>query len=92
MSAKARVRIKQHFVTFFSPGTFFSEMTTKSISSWNVKRAQKMAEAITERHAATPYGFQFSTRGRTGRDLDSRELATNGMYYLHGKVETLRHV
>jgi hypothetical protein len=84
--------MQKHFVTFFSPGTFVSEDTTKEIDSWDVEKAKKMAHSITERYAATPFGFQFTTRSRGSDDLDSKVSAKSPMYYLGGKVETLEEV
>lgn len=84
--------MKKHFVTFYSPGTFVSEETTKEIASWDVQAAMKMAHSITERHAATPYGFRFSTRSRGDGDLDSKVTERSPLYWLGGKVETLEEV
>ena len=84
--------VEKHFVTFYSPGTFFHETTRKEIDSWDVEKAKKMAAKITERYNATPFGFQFSTRGRGPDDLDSRELRSSGMYYLNGRIRTLDQV
>lgn len=84
--------MKKHFVTFYSPGTFVSETTTKPIDSWNVDAAVAMARKTKERHGATPYGFRFSTKGRTDDELDSHEIAHSGMYYLGGTVLTLKDV
>jgi hypothetical protein len=84
--------MQQHFVTFYSPGTFMSEETTKSIDSWDVKTAMKMAHDIIERYAATPFGFQFTTRSRGEKDLDSKKASESPMYYLGGRVETLAQV
>lgn len=82
----------RHFVTFYSPGTFFAEQTEKPIESWDVDTAKAMAEKITERHNAKPYGFRFSTRSRGPNDLDSKVTKTSGMHYLHGKIETLAEI
>lgn len=82
----------KHFVTFYSPGTFFAEDTTMPIESWDVERAKDLARGIKERHGATPYGFQFSSRERGPEDLDSHETARSGTYFLGGKVETLAEV
>lgn len=87
-----KIVMKKHYVTFFSPGTFFSEHTTKEIDKWDVKKAMKMADNIVERYSATPYGFRFTTRGRTADDFDSKELARSNMYYLGGRIETLEEV
>ncbi len=82
----------QHFVHFLSPGTFVSEESSKPIDSWDVAAACEMAHEINERYGATPYGFRFSTRSRGEQDLDSKETASSGIYYLGGKVETLAEV
>lgn len=82
----------RHFVTFYSPGTFVAEESTRPIAAWDVVQAKAMAKTIKERHGATPYGFRFTTRGRGSADLDSREQARSPMYYLGGTVETLAEV
>ena len=84
--------MKAHFVTFFSPGTFLAESTTKPIHSWNVDEAVKMSRTIKERYGALPYGFQFSTRTRGVNDLDSKVDKKSHMYYLGGRIETLKEV
>ena len=80
--------IEKHFVTFASPGTIFSETTERQIDSWDVDKAVQMARNITERHAAKPYGFYFTTRTRGPEDLDSKVTATSPLYYLGGHIET----
>jgi len=87
-----KVVMEKHFVTFFSQGTFVAETSCLSIDSWDVEEAKKKARGIKERHDAVPYGFRFSTRSRGVDDLDSKETKTSGMYYLGGKVETLKQV
>lgn len=84
--------MEKHFVTFYSPGTFVSETTERSIDSWDVATAIEMARAVTERHGATPYGFRFTTRGRADDELDSRVIAKSNFYYLGGRIETLADV
>lgn len=84
--------MEAHFVTFYSPGTFFAEDTTQPIPSWDVDTAKAMARAVRERHGAVPYGFRFTTRRRDDDELDSRVSATSRMYYLGGTVETLAQV
>lgn len=84
--------MERHFVTFYSPGTFVAETTTKPIDAWNVDDAVAMAALIDERHGAKPYGFRFTTRGRSEDDLDSKVIATGPMHYIGGKVETLAQV
>lgn len=85
--------MQKHFVTFYSPGTFVSEESTKEIASWDVPAAQAMAGDVEERYGAKPYGFRFSTRTRGPDDLDSKVTNTSPMYYLpHCKVETLAEI
>jgi hypothetical protein len=84
--------MRKHFVTFFSPGTFVSEETTKQIDSWDIDTAVDMAAKIRERYGARPYGFQFSTRERGPDDFDSRETETSPIHYIGGKVETIDDV
>jgi hypothetical protein len=84
--------LQKHFVTFYSPGTIVAETTEKPIDYWNVDATVKMAEAITERHNARPYGFRFTTRGREENDLDSKVVAKSCFYYLSGKIETIEQV
>lgn len=86
------MKVQKHFVTFYSPGTFVAEDTTKRISAWDVDLAKQMVSDIKERYGATPYGFQFTTRGRGEYDLDSKVIATSPFYWLGGKVETLEQV
>lgn len=82
--------MQAHFVTFYSPGTFVAEQSTKPIGSWDVEEAVKMADEIEERYGAVPYGFQFTTRSRADDELNSKVTATSPTYYLpHCKIETL---
>lgn len=84
--------MKQHFVTFLSPGTFVAETNVKPIASWDVNLAMDMARTIVQRYNATPYAFQFTTRGRSDSDLDSAVIATSPTYYLGGVIETLEEI
>ena len=84
--------IKQHYVQFASPGTFVPETRLEKIDKWDVDEAVRMARSVTERHGATPYGFQFVTRGRMDDELDSKVIETSNFYYLGGKVETLEEI
>ncbi len=84
--------ISQHFVTFLSPGTFVSEETTKPIASWDVEIAVAMARNVTERHNSVPYGFIFTTRSRSEKDLDSKEVKRSKCHYLGGRILTLADV
>lgn len=84
--------MRQHFVTFYSPGTFVAETTEKPIASWDVPLAVKMAQEITERYNARPYAFRFTTRERADDELDSKVVAKSGMHFFGGKIETLAQV
>lgn len=85
--------MRKHFVTFFSPGTFVAETSEKPISGWRVAEALGMVSKIEERYGARPYGFQFSTRARGPRDLDSKVVRRSHMYYLpHCRVIALKDV
>ncbi len=84
--------MKKQFVTFYSPGTFVSEETVKEIDSWDVAKAQKMAESISERHNAIPYGFKFHTKERGPKDLDSHITLRSPMYFINCKIETRKEI
>lgn len=84
--------VKKHYVTFYSPGTFVAEESTREIDSWDVAKARAMADSIVERYGAQPYGFQFSTRARGANDFDPKEVARSPMHYVHCKVETLAEI
>lgn len=88
-------------VTFFSPGTFFAESTTKEIASRDTRLAARMARDITERHGARPYGFSFATRitgdpqpdGRGGfLKAPSDDVDVTGLYFLGGELVTYDEV
>ena len=81
--------MERHFVEFFSPGTFCAETNVRSISSWDVDKALKMAKGITQRYNAKPYAFEFFTKGRTDEELDSHEINRSGTYYINGVIKTL---
>lgn len=84
--------MRKRFVTFYSPGTFVSEETTKHIDKWDIDKAVEMSQEITERHAAKPYGFRFTTRERADDELDSKVREKSNMYYLGGDVFTLEEI
>lgn len=88
----ADIAVQQHFAVFYSPGTFVAETTEKPVSRWDVAEAVALADSITERYGATPYGFRFITRGRAADELDSRQIAASPMHYLDCKVETLEEI
>jgi len=78
---------EKHFVTFYSPGTFVSETSTKEIDSWNVDQAVAMARSIKERHGAVPFGFAFETQVSDG--WEPKTVRKSGMYYLGGRLLTI---
>lgn len=67
--------MRQHFVTFYSLGTFLSETTCRPIDSWDITKSMEMARTIKERYDATPFGFRFSTHERGDMDMDSKKVA-----------------
>lgn len=93
--------MRQHHVTFCSPGTLFDEQTTELIQEWDVQVATLRAEAIVERYNARPFGFFFTTvitaapvpdgEGSTLEVLP-REVARSGMHYLGGKIVTIDEI
>jgi len=84
--------LEKHFVIFYSPGTMVAEQSSMFIDSWDVDKAVEMARGIKQRHGATPYGFRFSTRGRTDEELDSKEIKSSNFYFLGGEIRTLAQV
>lgn len=84
--------MQKHFVTFFSPGTFVHETSELPIDSWDVDAAVKLASTIRERHGATPFAFQFSTRGRSEKELDSKVVKESPRYFLGGDVFTVEQL
>jgi len=81
--------MKQNFIRFFSPGTFVAEITYKPIKEWDVAKAKKIADSITERYDATPYAFQFLTLARGDNELDSKIVKKSNLYFINCKVSTL---
>jgi hypothetical protein len=84
--------VEKHFVTFYSPGSMFSETDTFEVPSWEVDAAVKLSKDVRQRYSARPYAFYFTTRTRSPDDFDSREIARSNLYYLGGKVETRAEV
>lgn len=84
--------MQQHYVLFYSPGTFFTEQNSVAIDSWDVKKAIELSKDIFQRYGARPFGFQFITKSRSESELDSKETARSNMYYLGGRIETFEDV
>jgi hypothetical protein len=86
--------IKKHYVTFYSPGTFFTESSRKEIESWETKKAVEMSKDILERYNAKPHSFQFSTIitaepvKEEGIELqvEEKEVKRSGVYFLGGRL------
>lgn len=84
--------MKKHFVDFYSPGTFVSEVDRKEINSWDIEAAQEMATSIIQRYNARPYGFRFVTMERLEDDFTPKEIEKSGIYYLGGMTYTLEEL
>ncbi len=84
--------MEKYFVTFYSPGTFVAETSTRSVDEWDVAAARELANEISERYGATPYAFRFTTRSRGPEDLDSKQTKASPTYYLGGVVRTIEEV
>lgn len=87
---------QKHFVEFFSPGTLFAEQSTRPIESWDTAQAVELANGITERHGAKPYGFRFVTKivsdpvsdGQGGfLDVIPKQTAHSGTHFLGGELK-----
>ena len=86
--------ITKHYVTFVSPGTFFSETSRRPIAACDIKTACKMAKSVEERYGATPYGFYFTTfvtaapvqiGGKTFK-TEEKKQAESGMHFITGTL------
>lgn len=87
--------MRKHFVTFYSPGTFFAEDSTREIEAWDWEKAVEMSAKITERYGATPYGFRFKTMlcadpvsdGEGGSlTVQPKEVESSGTYYIEANI------
>src|SRR5262249_15810152 len=93
--------IEKHQVTFYSPGTLFSELSTYDIESWDTAKAVELSEKVVERYGAKPYGFVFETlltmpkipRADGGSFTVQPKLKErSGIHFLGGKLETYDEV
>lgn len=89
--------MRKHRVTFYSPGTLFSESSSYDIDSWDIAKAISLSEKVTERYGAKPYGFVFATYltapevsdGEGGTlKVEPKRIAESGIHFLGGKLET----
>ncbi len=85
--------MRKHYVTFYSPGTFFPEESTKPISKWDTTEAVHLSKTIIERYNALPHSFRFRTMleaepvpdGEGGElQVAPKEAESSGLYYLGG--------
>ena len=74
--------MEEHYVIFYSPGSFVSEVTKKKIDSWDIKKAHEMSKDIVERYNAKPYCFVFETY-----DNDILKKSS-GKYHLNSIINT----
>jgi hypothetical protein len=92
---------RQEYVTFYSPGTLFSESTSKPIERRDPAMAVRMGTDVEERYAAKPYAFRFETRivadpvpdGEGGTmPVQPKTVDETGFYFLGGVLWTLDEV
>lgn len=95
-SYEGTMKIERHYVIFYSPGTFFTEMTGKSIEKWDVKTAVEMAKTVLERYNAKPYAFRFETfeeyetiiKNEVSFEAKPKKISMSGLYFLTGIVRS----
>jgi hypothetical protein len=89
--------MRKHYVTFYSPGTFFAETRAVPIDAWDPVKAVAMSNGVEERYGAKPYAFQFSTYlepdtvpdGERGLAEVRPKLIEEGpLHYIGGQVDT----
>ena len=91
-------KVIRHKVTFYSPGTFFNEQSTRHVQTWSIKDALTLAKGILERYGARPFGFQFSSwETIEGQELgdfkvEPKLLRRSGTIYFNGKIRTKEEV
>ncbi len=87
--------MRSTIVTFYSPGTFFSESSSKDVPLRDIAFAVEMAQTINERYGAKPYAFRFSTRitaepipdGEGGvLQVVPKFVDESGLYFLGGEL------
>lgn len=81
---------QKHFVTFYSPGTFAAETSEREIGEWDTREALRIANTITERYNARPYGFVFTTKESDG--WQPKEAKRSPFHFINCEVQTLAEV
>lgn len=84
-----------YLVTYYSPGTFFSESSSYKFTEFNLWKFCQKAKEISERYDAKPYGFNFQ-KLEIPVDLPKTEgfkvtvepkiLEKSGTFYITGDV------
>jgi len=85
-------KLIKEYVTFYSPGTFVSETTTKECKWGDVEEALRMSKDIKERYNATPFGFRFERWERNDDEMNGHVSELSGMYYLGGIIKTVEEI
>ncbi|MFW6089535.1 MAG: hypothetical protein ACODAB_07270 [Gemmatimonadota bacterium] len=86
---------REHYVTFYLPGLFVADVTSRPIGSWDTRAAAEMAREVGGANRR-PYAFHFETRivedpipdGEGGTlDVVPKVVERSGAHHLGGKVE-----
>lgn len=84
--------MEKHYVSFYSPGTFISECTSKEIDSWDVEKAKEMARDIKDRYGSNTYGFRFRTQNHSDDDMTVQVTKLSGMYFFSGTIRSISFI
>jgi hypothetical protein len=85
-------KLIKEYVTFYSPGTFLAETSTKDCKWGDVNEALRLSKDIKERYNATPYGFRFERWERGDDEMNGHLTERSGMYYLGGTIKTVDEI
>lgn len=77
--------MQQHHVTYLFPGSFFSEESSRKVSAWDVAEALKDIPKLSDTYPPA-FCFYFSTMRREDDEMNGKQVAKSGRYYLGGKV------
>lgn len=87
------MQTKQYYlVTYYSPGTFFSEVSSYKFDEFSLKQFVQKSKQITERYNAKPYGFSVEKYEvivdlPDGFECKPKLLEkAGGTYYINGKA------